>query len=104
MGDKMNKKTRSYSTEFKREAVEYALNAASVVQAAKELGIPDATLHTWVQKAKKSGESTNPATGDPVNIGLLIDENQSLKKRLARLEQEKAILKKAAAYFAKELE
>jgi len=36
-------------------------------------------------------------------MGKLIEENQQLKKRLARLEQEKAILKKAATYFAKEL-
>jgi transposase-like protein len=32
-----------------------------------------------------------------------MDENKLLKKRLARLEQEKAILKKAAQYFAAEL-
>jgi len=99
----MTKSTRSYTREFKREAVELALNSSSIVQAAKDLGMPEATLHTWVQKAKKMGECINPETDKPVHMGKLIEENQQLKKRLARLEQEKAILKKAATYFAKEL-
>ena len=50
------------------------------------------------------GECINPETDKPVHMGKLIEENQQLKKRLARLEQEKALLKKAATYFAKELE
>ncbi len=99
----MSKSTRNYTPEFKREAVSLALNSPSVVQAARDLGIPEATLHTWVHKAKQMGEYTNPTTDKPVHIGELIEENQQLKKRLARLEQEKAILKKAATYFAKEL-
>jgi len=99
----MTKSTRSYTVEFKREAVELALSTSSVVQAAKDLGMPEATLHTWVQKAKQMGECINPATDKPAHVGNLIEENQQLKKRLARLEQEKAILKKAATYFAKEL-
>jgi len=99
----MTKSTRSYTAEFKREAVELALNSSSIVQAAKDLGMPEATLHTWVHKAKKMGKCTNPATDKSVDIGKLIEENQQMKNRLARLEQEKAILKKAATYFAKEL-
>ena len=100
----MSNKLRSYTPEFKREAAQLALNSSSVLSAAKDLGMPEATLHTWVQKAKRSGEAVNPSTEKPINVGQLINENQQLKKRLARLEQEKAILKKAATYFAKELE
>lgn len=100
----MSPKTRKYTPEFKREAVELALNSPSVLQASKDLGMPEATLHTWVQKAKRMGECIHPATDKPVEVGKLIEENQQLKKRLARLEQEKAILKKAATYFARELE
>jgi len=100
----MTKKTRKYTPEFKREAIHLALSSPSVLSAAKDLGMPEATLHTWVDKARKSGEVIHPSAKQPVNIGELIEENQHLKKRLARLEQEKAILKKAATYFAKELE
>ena len=74
----MTKSTRSYTTEFKREAVELALNSPSVVQAAKDLGMPEATLHTWVQKAKQMGECINPETDKPVHMGKLIEENQQL--------------------------
>jgi transposase len=96
--------SRSYTKEFKQEAIRLALNSPSVTSAAHDIGIPAATLHSWIYKAKRCGEVPSPATGEPVNIGDVIRENQELKKRLARLEQEKAILKKAAAYFAKELE
>ena len=99
----MPNNVRKYTDEFKREAVKLALNSSSVLSAAKDLDMPEATLHTWVQKAKRSGEFVDPSTEQPINIGEVIEENQQLKKRLARLEQEKAILKKAATYFAKEL-
>lgn len=91
-----------YTKEFKQEAVHLALNSSSVQAASRELGMPEATLHTWVQKAKQSGEVSTP-TGQ-VNVGELIQEVQQLKKQLAKSEREKTILKKAAAYFAKEHE
>jgi len=98
----MKSKPRYYSPEFKQEAVQLALNSPSVLSAARDLGMPEATLHTWVQAAKQRGEASE-LNNKPVNVGELVRENQDLKKRLARLEQEKSILKKAATYFAKEL-
>lgn len=100
----MTKQLRKYTPEFKQEAVRLALNSPSVLSAAQSLGMPEATLHTWVQKAKRTGEVADLDSGKPINVGEVIRENQKLKKELARLEQEKAILKKAATYFAKELE
>lgn len=99
----MNPKNRQYTSEFKQEAVKLALNSPSVLSAARDLGVPEATLHTWVQKAKLSGDSVDPDSQKQINVGDLVKENLELKKRLARLEQEKAILKKAATYFAREL-
>lgn len=96
--------TRSYTKEFKQEAIRLALNSPSVVSAAHDIGVPTATLHSWIYQAKQRGEVPSPITAEPINVGEVIKENQELKKRLARLEQEKAILKKAAAYFAQELE
>ncbi len=98
----MTKVSRSYTKEFKDEAVKLALNSVSVSSAAKDLGIPDATLHTWVKKAKQRGEYVSTLSNG-LNVNDLLEENKKLHKRLARLEQEKAILKKAATYFAKEL-
>lgn len=99
----MTNKARKYTPEFKQEAVELALNSPSVLSAAKDLDMPEATLHVWVQNAKRSGKIVTPTLKEPIDVGKVIEENQELKKRLARLEQEKSILKKAATYFAKEL-
>ena len=99
----MGNSTKRYPKDFKNEAVKLALNSPSVNGTAKELGIPEATLNTWVKKAKHYGEDVKPPAMEPINVGELISENRELKKQLARLEQEKAILKKAATYFAKEL-
>ena len=94
--------SRQYTAEFKQEAIRLALNSITTKEAARDLGIPGATLATWVHKAKKSGELPSPS-GEPVNVGSLIEENKLLRKQLSRLEEEKSILKKAATYFAKEL-
>ena len=103
----MSKKVRKYTAEFKTEAIKLALGSASVLSAAKDLGMPEATLHTWVQRAKAQGEQayTLPSgEKGSVDVGELLSENQALRKRLAHLEQDTDILKKAAAYFAKESE
>lgn len=97
---------RSYSDEFKKEAIKLALSSVSITSAAQDLGVPKATLHTWLNRARKSGQVTISGSDgviNNVNVASVIDENKELKKRIARLEQEKAILKKAAAYFATEL-
>ena len=102
----MERKVRQYSEEFKQEAVHLALQSDSVSAVAHDLGMPEATLHTWAHKARNQGiyaYSSSSEGNGTVNVGELIDENTKLRKRLACLEQEKAILKKAATYFAKEL-
>lgn len=102
----MKRRIRNYTTEFKQEAVKLAISSHAVSSVAMELGIPVATLHTWIYKAKQSGTQmiteSNGAISN-VNAKELLEENRKLQKRLIRLEQEKAILKKAATYFAKEL-
>lgn len=103
----MSKKVRKYTGEFKTEAIKLALNSDSITGTAKELGMPEATLHTWVFKAKQQGEKNYELPGGEkgsVNVGDILVENRELRKRLARAEQEKEILKKAVTYFAKESE
>lgn len=95
----MVKKVNSYTEEFKKEAVSAALRSTSVTQTAKNLGIPSATLHTWVNQLKTQPKATKKS---PDNEELL-KENRRLNKELARLKEEKEILKKAAKYFAQEI-
>ena len=51
----MTRTIRKYTKEFKQEAVNLALKSPSIVNTAKELGIPSATLHTWIHELKKKG-------------------------------------------------
>ena len=92
-----------YSKEFKDSTVQLILNdKESVVQVAEDLGLNSKTLYHWVTMYKK--EHNIPTRN--VNQTPKEDVNEELK-RLRRenkiLKQERDILKKAAAYFAKEV-
>lgn len=96
----MNKSQRKYTEEFKQEAVNLALKLPSISKAAKELGIPLPTLHTWINKMKTKPSVSKDGENKPQDIKILLEENRRLHKELAIAKEEKEILKKAAAYFA----
>jgi len=92
------KKLNSYPSEFKESAVELAVESdQSVAETARELGVNVNTLHTWIGKYSKPKQLSK--RGDEH----IYDENKRLKKELARVTQERDLLKKATAYFAKEI-
>lgn len=91
------KKVTFYPAEFKAEAVKLALESARpVTQIARELGVNENTLHTWISHQTKPKDSGMRTTDQ------IYEENKRLKQELARVTQERDLLKKAAAYFAKE--
>ena len=91
------KKLNTYPCEFKESAVKLAIESGHpVTQTAKELGINVNTLHTWIRKYSK------PKELQVIISNSHLDEVKQLKKELARVTQERDLLKKAAAYFAKE--
>ena len=95
-----------YTQEFKNEAIKLAVTSNNITEVARSLGIPSSTLYTWVTSSKKDDiiiQSSDGKTSNKINVGELMSELQNLKKKLARSEKEKEILKKAAAYFAQEL-
>lgn len=95
----MSRQVRRYAQEFKQEAVNLALKSPSIVQTANELGIPPATLHTWIHQLKKESKpKEGVSTG--YDIAALLEENRRLHKENNILKEEKEILKKAATYFA----
>jgi len=105
-----HKKDRVYSADFKENAIQLALRSPSIEVVARELGIPKPTLYTWVinfkkgQLPKRKSESDQPKMESlQSNVVSLMEENRRLNKTIAVLVEEKAILKKAAAYFAREL-
>ena len=69
-----------------------------IAQTAKDLGINPNTLHTWINKYSQPKEQNKAVRTDEH----LYDELKRLKKEIARLTEERDLLKKAAAYFARE--
>lgn len=91
----MTKKRRKYDEEFKKRAVRLSYSSERSVQAVSQsLGISSGLLYRWRKKYTPSGEQTELSQEQ--------DENRRLRLRLAELEEENDILKKAAAFFAKE--
>ena len=88
-----------YTDEFKREAVKLVqVSDKSVKQIATELGINSKTLSYWVKSSMVLIKEANPKS--PYHYQELLAENQRLRQELKRTQQEREILKKAAAYFA----
>ena len=96
----MVKKIRTYSTEFKAEAVKkISDNNGNISATAKQLGIAMQTLSNWQSKANQ-GKLKGSEQYDPELVAVL-EENKRLKRQLKVAEEERDILKKATAYFAK---
>lgn len=96
------KTNQTYTPEFRAEAVKLVLEQGqSQAEAAETLGIPKGSLGNWVMNAKRRGERRVQAAGEPA-VDDLKAEVARLRKELARAEMEREIVKKAAAYFAKE--
>ena len=98
----MNKsrKRPSYTKQFKQDAVKLVLEQGySCNEAASRLGIASSNVTRWVRLQRQEQEDQNE-TG--VSRRELEAENRRLKKENKRLQMEREILKKAAAFFAKE--
>jgi transposase len=94
----------SYTQEFKNSAIQLALNSEKSPHAlSKDLGVSDKTLYQWLQKYKQEHnlEQATPRLSKSTTESLE-EENRRLRKELASVKKDKEILKKAAAYFAKE--
>jgi transposase len=90
---------RSYPAEFKERAVKLAVESEqSMAQTARDLGVNENTLHTWIGKYHRAERHEQQ-----VHDEHLYDELKRLRKENTRLKEEREILKKAAAYFAQQL-
>jgi transposase len=89
---------RAYPEEFRRRAIELVrLRTKPVTQIAAELGIAQSALHRWVRQADIDQGQRHD--------GLTTDEHAELvrlRRANRQLEMENEILKRAAAYFARE--
>ena len=95
--------SRRYTNEFKIEAVRLG-QSVGYTEASRRLGIPESSLFNWV-KLERTGKlkgSSTPVSATPRSAKELEAEVDRLRRELASAKVDNEILKKAAAYFAKE--
>ena len=91
----------NYPLEFKVSSAQLAVDSDQpVAQTARDLGVNHNTLHNWIAKYSDSNQVNQKNMSN--NKASCFEENKLLKKELALVKQERDLLKKAAAYFAKE--
>jgi transposase len=91
---------RKFSREFKLEAVKLVRErGVSVAQAARDLELHENVLRKWVREQAADPGSAFPGHGQMKPEQMEIER---LRREVAKLKAERDILKKAAAYFAKD--
>ena len=91
---------RKFSREFKLEAIKLVMErGVAVAQACRDLEVAESVLRRWMREMAQA-----PAIAFPGNGQLRAEQAEiaALKKEVARLKAERDILKKAAAFFARE--
>ncbi|MFQ5992144.1 MAG: transposase [Nitrospiraceae bacterium] len=95
-------KRQRFTKEFKLEAVRLMQHSGRPAAAvARELGIPRNRLYKWMAQLQHHGEEAFPGSGRKAGADA---ELTRLRREVTRLKEERDILKKAAAYFARESE
>ena len=93
----------TYSDEYRREALRLVESGTkTLTQIARELGIDQETLRLWRRQAEAADAPTDAPTDAPRAVPSLEEENRRLRRENARLLEEREILKKAMAFFAKD--
>jgi transposase len=93
---------KSFTKEFKLEAVRLLERGQKPAQQlALELGIRRNMLHKWQEELREKGSAAFGGRGRKSRDQQ--SENERLREELRKVTEERDILKKAAAYFAKEL-
>lgn len=90
-----------YEPEFQEKIVRLHLEEGrSLKGLAKEYGVSKASISNWTKQFREECQTNDEAQADYDYM----KENQKLKKQLAELQKENDFLKKAAAFFAKEID
>jgi transposase len=88
---------KTYSPDVRESAAKLVLEADQpIAETARELGVNENTFHTWIKKYSRPKKDGRGHTDEH-----LYEELKRLKKDNSRLREERDLLKKAAAYFAK---
>jgi transposase len=95
----MQKTQKTYTTEFKREAVRLAQTSGKpITHLARELGISDTSIHQWRKELAEHGPEAFPGSGHQTAQQ---GEVRRLQRELEVVKQERDILKKALGIFSR---
>jgi transposase len=97
MAKKTPRVRRTFTPQFKRDAVALVLGGRSVNEVAHDLGVARSLLQRWRTQLGRPAEDAFPGTG---HLRPPADEIRRLQQRLRDVTEERDILKKALAYFA----
>lgn len=89
-----HRKQQRYTNEFKQQIVDLYNAGTPVIQLAREYGLVEQTIYKWIKNLSPIIETDE---GDTVSM----KEYKELQKKMAQLEMENEILKKATAIFAR---
>ena len=102
----MARNQRKYDHDYKVQAVKLAREIGGT-KAAKELGVPEGTIHTWLKAAKTGALDIGEGSHTPQSAMSLAEELALLRKRvkeqdkeIRRLQEENEFLEEASAFFA----
>lgn len=93
----MPKSRPPYPPEFRREAVGMVRSGRSIKDVAEALGVTEQSLRNWVKQ-----EALDRRERDDGLTSAEREELRALRRENARLKQERDLLKRAAAFFARE--
>jgi transposase len=92
---------KHYTKEFKEQACQLVIGGShQTSDAARKLGLPSATLLSWLRRAGYRQPLCRPLDLSSNDPAVLKTQVRDLQKRLERAEMERDILKKATAFFA----
>ena len=98
-------KVSVYKPEFKQTAIELAMSSTKpITEIAREINVHPKTLHNWLYNHKRANNIVTIKTKSDEPNNELKEELKRLKKENSRLKMECDILKKATAYFAREVQ
>ncbi len=97
---------KPFPKEFRRDVIAVARQGdQSIAQVARNFGVSESCLARWLKIADRE-DGLAPATSSGVAAGVggdLEAENRELRRRTKQLEQENEILRRATAYFARDI-